>query len=189
MSEQMNLNQQPQVSGLAQVKVIGVGGGGTNAVARMYHDRVPGIEYIAVNTDAQHLLRSDLPTKIRVGDKLTRGLGVGGNPEIGRAAAEESREELYEAVRGADMVFLAAGLGGGTGTGAARRSRSSSSSSSCCSSSSSSFCSSSNSCSSSTRTRESTLDPTREAAEASPVVVEASPSLFLGPTHPQPTHK
>lgn len=119
MSEQMNLNQQPQVSGLAQVKVIGVGGGGTNAVARMYHDRVPGIEYIAVNTDAQHLLRSDLPTKIRVGDKLTRGLGVGGNPEIGRAAAEESREELYEAVRGADMVFLAAGLGGGTGTGAA----------------------------------------------------------------------
>ncbi|MCI0815473.1 MAG: cell division protein FtsZ, partial [Chloroflexi bacterium] len=112
-------NQAPQLDGLAQVKVIGVGGGGCNAVNRMYRERVPGIEYIAVNTDAQHLLRLDVPVKVRIGDKLTRGLGVGGDPEIGRAAAEESREELYEAVRGADMVFIASGMGGGTGTGAA----------------------------------------------------------------------
>jgi cell division protein FtsZ len=111
--------QIPQVDGIAQVKVIGVGGGGCNAVNRMYHDRVPGVEYLAVNTDAQHLLRLDVPVKIRVGDKLTRGLGVGGDPEIGRAAAEESREEIYEAVRGADMLFIACGMGGGTGTGAA----------------------------------------------------------------------
>ena len=112
-------NQTPHVDGLAQVKVIGVGGGGCNAVNRMYRDRVPGVEYLAVNTDAQHLLRLDVPVKIRVGDKLTRGLGVGGDPSIGQAAAEESREELYEAVRDADMVFIAGGMGGGTGTGAA----------------------------------------------------------------------
>ena len=112
-------NQAPQADGMAQVKVIGVGGGGCNAVNRMYRERVPGIEYIGVNTDAQHLLRLDIPVKVRIGDKLTRGLGVGGDPEIGRAAAEESREELYEAVRGADMVFIASGMGGGTGTGAA----------------------------------------------------------------------
>jgi len=112
-------NQTPQIDGLAQVKVIGVGGGGCNAVNRMYRDRVPGVEYLAVNTDAQHLLRLDVPVKIRVGDKLTRGLGVGGDPSIGQAAAEESREELYEAVRDADMVFIASGMGGGTGTGAA----------------------------------------------------------------------
>jgi cell division protein FtsZ len=105
--------------GIAQVKVIGVGGGGCNAVNRMYRERVPAVEYLAVNTDAQHMLRLDIPVKIRIGDKLTRGLGVGGNPEIGRSAAEESREELYEAVRGADMVFIASGMGGGTGTGAA----------------------------------------------------------------------
>jgi len=112
-------NNNPQIDGLAQVKVIGVGGGGCNAVNRMYKERVPGVEYLAVNTDAQHLLRLDIPVKIRIGDKLTRGLGVGGDPSIGRAAAEESREELYEAVRGADMVFIAGGMGGGTGTGAA----------------------------------------------------------------------
>ena len=105
--------------GMAQIKVIGVGGGGCNAVARMYLERIPGVEYLAVNTDAQHLLRSDIPIKIRIGEKLTRGLGVGGDPAIGREAGEESREELYEAVRGADMVFIAAGMGGGTGTGAA----------------------------------------------------------------------
>ena len=111
-------SRDPQI-GLAQGKVIGVGGGGSNAVNRMYRERVAGVEYLAVNTDAQHLLRLDIPVKIRVGDKLTRGLGVGGDPEIGKAAAEESREELYEAVRGADMVFIASGMGGGTGTGAA----------------------------------------------------------------------
>ena len=105
--------------GLAQVKVIGAGGGGCNAVARMYRERVPGVEYLAVNTDAQHLMRSEIPVKIRIGEKLTRGLGVGGNPELGRDSAEESREELYEAVRGSDMVFISAGMGGGTGTGSA----------------------------------------------------------------------
>ncbi len=105
--------------GIAQVKVIGVGGGGSNAVNRMYNKRVPGVEYLAINTDVQHLLLLDVPVKVRIGDKLTRGLGVGGDPEIGRAAAEESREEIYQAVRNADMVFIACGMGGGTGTGAA----------------------------------------------------------------------
>ncbi len=104
--------------GQADVKVLGVGGGGCNAVARMFHERIHGVEYQAINTDAQHLVQMDVPTKIRIGDKLTRGLGVGGSPEIGREAAEESRDELSEAVRGADMVFVAAGMGGGTGTGA-----------------------------------------------------------------------
>ena len=107
------------LDGQAQVKVIGVGGGGSNAVNRMFNSPVPGVEYLVVNTDAQHLMMLDVPVKIRIGDKLTRGLGVGGDPEIGRAAAEESREEIYEAVRNADMVFIACGMGGGTGTGAA----------------------------------------------------------------------
>ena len=111
--------QKNEVDSLARVKVIGVGGGGSNAVNRMYRERIPSVEYLAVNTDAQHLLRLDVPVKIRIGDSLTRGLGVGGDPEIGRAAAEESREEIYEAVRGADMLFIASGMGGGTGTGAA----------------------------------------------------------------------
>jgi cell division protein FtsZ len=119
MTEQLSLSGPTPGDGMAQVKVIGIGGGGCNAVARMYRERVPGVEYIAVNTDAQHLQRCELPVKIRIGDKLTRGLGVGGNPEIGRAAAEESREELYEVLRGADLVFIATGMGGGTGTGAA----------------------------------------------------------------------
>ena len=105
--------------GQASVKVVGVGGGGSNAVARMYRERILGVDYMAVNTDAQHLIQLEVPTKVRIGDKLTRGLGVGGNPEIGREAAEESRDDLYELVRGADMVFVAAGMGGGTGTGAA----------------------------------------------------------------------
>ena len=109
-------NEQP--SGLAKIKVIGVGGGGTNAVARMAKSVVPGVEYIAVNTDAQHLGQADVPIKVQIGDQLTRGLGVGGNPEMGREAAEESRERLGQLVDGCDMVFIAAGMGGGTGTGA-----------------------------------------------------------------------
>jgi len=84
----------------------------------MYQERIHGAEYLAVNTDAQHLVHLETPTKVRIGDKLTRGLGVGGSPELGHDAAEESREDLYEAVRGSDMVFIAAGMGGGTGTGA-----------------------------------------------------------------------
>ena len=111
--------QKPEIDGIARVKVIGVGGGGCNAVNRMYRERVPHVEYLAVNTDAQHLVRLDVPVKIRIGDTITRGLGVGGDPEIGRTAAEESREEIYELVRGADMLFIASGMGGGTGTGAA----------------------------------------------------------------------
>ena len=105
--------------GIMNIKVLGVGGGGSNAVARMYRQRVKGVEYIAVNTDAQHLLRLDVPQKVRIGDRLTRGLGVGGNPELGRESAEESREDLYDLLSGTDMVFVAAGMGGGTGTGAA----------------------------------------------------------------------
>jgi len=99
--------------------VLGVGGGGSNAVNRMIEEGVGGIEFTAVNTDAQALLLSNAPTRIRIGDKLTRGLGAGGNPEIGQKAAEESAEELYEVIKGTDMVFIAAGIGGGTGTGAA----------------------------------------------------------------------
>ena len=105
--------------GVARIKVIGIGGGGTNAVARMYKQRIPGVEYVAVNTDAQHLLHVDLPVKLRMGDRLTRGLGVGGDPELGREAAEESREDLYDLINGTDLVFLACGMGGGTGTGSA----------------------------------------------------------------------
>ena len=106
-------------TGLTRIKVIGVGGGGTNAVARMYQSAITGVEYAAINTDAQHLAQADLPQKVQVGEKLTRGLGVGGRPEMGREAAEESRERLEDLVLGYDMVFIAAGMGGGTGTGAA----------------------------------------------------------------------
>jgi len=105
--------------GIARIKVIGIGGGGTNAVARMYKQPIAGVEYAAVNTDAQHLLHVNLPVKLRMGDRLTRGLGVGGNPELGREAAEESREDLYDMINGTDLVFLACGMGGGTGTGSA----------------------------------------------------------------------
>ena len=103
----------------ARIKVIGVGGGGTNAVNRMIDEGIQGVEFIAVNTDAQALLLSKAQTRVRIGDKLTRGLGAGGNPEIGRKSAEESAEDLYNVLRGSDMVFITAGLGGGTGTGAA----------------------------------------------------------------------
>ncbi len=102
----------------AQIKVVGVGGGGSNAVDRMIEAAIQGVEFIAVNTDAQALLHSLAPQRIRIGDKLTKGLGSGGNPVIGQKAAEESREELQEALRGADMVFITAGMGGGTGSGA-----------------------------------------------------------------------
>ena len=103
----------------ARIKVVGVGGGGGNAVNRMIDEQVQGIEFIAVNTDAQALLLSKAPTRVHIGSKLTRGLGAGGDPEMGRKAAEESQEELYQVLDGADMVFITAGMGGGTGTGAA----------------------------------------------------------------------
>lgn len=102
----------------AQIKVIGIGGGGSNAVDRMISDGVQGVDFITVNTDAQALLHSAAGLRIRIGDKLTRGLGSGGNPVIGQKAAEENQEELYETLKGSDMVFVAAGMGGGTGTGA-----------------------------------------------------------------------
>jgi len=104
---------------LAVIKVIGVGGGGTNAVNRMIDAGVRGVEFIAVNTDAQALAMCDADVKIHIGGTITKGLGAGADARVGRDAAEESREELKEAVRGADMVFVTAGEGGGTGTGAA----------------------------------------------------------------------
>ena len=103
----------------ALIRVIGVGGGGSNAVNRMIRAELMGVEFIAVNTDAQALLQSDAPNKIRVGDKITRGLGAGGDPSIGQRAAEEDSEKIADALRDSDMVFITAGMGGGTGSGAA----------------------------------------------------------------------
>ncbi|HMN29964.1 MAG TPA: cell division protein FtsZ [Caldilineaceae bacterium] len=107
------------VENFANIKVIGVGGGGQNAVNRMIEAGIQGVEFISVNTDAQALMLSNAPQRLRVGEKLTKGLGSGGNPEIGQRAADESREEIKEMVKGADMVFVTAGMGGGTGSGAA----------------------------------------------------------------------
>src|ERR671936_1041499 len=104
---------------LAILKVVGVGGGGTNAVNRMVDVGLSGVEFIAVNTDAQALLMCDADVKIHIGSHATRGLGAGADPAVGQAAAQESRDELKEALKGADMVFVTAGEGGGTGTGAA----------------------------------------------------------------------
>ncbi len=103
----------------AQIKVVGCGGGGSNAVNRMIVEGLQGVEFIAVNTDAQALMLSQAPKCLRIGDSVTRGLGAGGNPEEGRKAAEESQDEIREVLQGADMVFVTAGMGGGTGTGAA----------------------------------------------------------------------
>jgi len=105
--------------GVPLIKVLGIGGGGSNAVSRMYKDKLPCVEYYAMNTDAQHLFRCDVAHRITLGQALTRGLGSGAQPELGRQAAEESRDEIKNAVQGADMVFIAVGMGGGTGTGAA----------------------------------------------------------------------
>ncbi|MCR8641911.1 cell division protein FtsZ [Paenibacillus sp. N1-5-1-14] len=104
---------------LAQIKVIGVGGGGSNAVNRMIENGVQGVEFITVNTDAQALHLAKSVHRLQIGDKLTRGLGAGANPDVGKKAAEESRELIMNTLRGADMVFVTAGMGGGTGTGAA----------------------------------------------------------------------
>ncbi|WP_339175462.1 cell division protein FtsZ [Solibacillus sp. FSL R5-0691] len=113
------LEFETDVEQLAVIKVIGVGGGGNNAVNRMIEHGVQGVDFIAVNTDAQALNLSKAEYKLQIGGKLTRGLGAGANPEVGKKAAEESREQLEEVLRGADMVFVTAGMGGGTGTGAA----------------------------------------------------------------------
>lgn len=108
-----------QTESFARIKVVGVGGGGVNAVNRMIEEGIQGVEFVGINTDAQALMLSKAPTRVRIGEKLTRGLGSGGNPETGKKAAEESAEDLYNVMKGSDMVFITAGLGGGTGTGAA----------------------------------------------------------------------
>ena len=107
------------IENFALIKVIGIGGGGCNAVNRMIRAELMGVEFIAVNTDAQALLLSDAPHKLRIGDKVTKGLGAGADPSVGRKAAEDDSEKLYEALKEADMIFVTAGMGGGTGTGAA----------------------------------------------------------------------
>ena len=105
-------------AGSPNIKVMGIGGGGSNAVSRMFKDKLPVVEYFSVNTDAQHLFRCDVSHRLAIGQNLTRGLGSGANPDLGRQAAEESRHDIEKALEGADMVFLAVGMGGGTGTGA-----------------------------------------------------------------------
>lgn len=111
-------NQMIQGESFAHIKVVGVGGGGCNAIDRMIDEGLQGIDFVAINTDAQALQLSKATMRVRIGEKLTRGLGSGGNPEQGRKAAEESADELYEVLRGSDMVFVTSGMGGGTGTGA-----------------------------------------------------------------------
>ena len=113
------LEFETSIDSLAIIKVIGVGGGGNNTVNRMIEHGVQGIEFIAVNTDSQALNLSKAEVKIQIGEKSARGLGAGANPEVGKTAAEESKEQIKAALQGADMVFVTAGMGGGTGTGAA----------------------------------------------------------------------
>jgi len=113
----MDKNQLPE--SFARIKVVGIGGGGCNAVNRMIDEGITGIEFIGVNTDAQALQFSKAKVRVRIGDECTHGRGAGGDPRVGRLSAEESAEELYEVLKGSDMVFITAGLGGGTGTGAA----------------------------------------------------------------------
>ncbi|MFH1978785.1 MAG: cell division protein FtsZ [Patescibacteria group bacterium] len=110
---------QPEVEAFARIKVIGVGGSGSNTVDHMIRSKVKGVDFICINTDAQDLHHSSAPKKIHIGKNLTRGLGAGMNPDIGKQAAEETKEEIQEAVKGADMVFIACGFGGGTASGAA----------------------------------------------------------------------
>ena len=117
MPDQSNLAPEI-VGGVPLIKVVGIGGGGSNAVSRMFKEKLPVVEYYACNTDAQHLFRCDVAHRLAIGQNLTRGLGSGAQPDLGRQAAEESRAELEQALEGADMVFLAVGMGGGTGTGA-----------------------------------------------------------------------
>ena len=103
----------------AKIIVVGVGGGGNNAVNRMIQEGIKGVEFICINTDKQHLMNCNSATCLQIGEKLTKGLGAGANPEVGKAAAEENREDITEMIKGADMVFVTCGMGGGTGTGAA----------------------------------------------------------------------
>ncbi len=109
----------PEVETFAKIKVIGVGGSGSNAISRMIACKIHGVDFVAINTDAQDLHHTKAPERVHVGKNLTKGLGAGMNPEIGRQAAEENRDEIHEVVKGSDMVFVTCGFGGGTGTGAA----------------------------------------------------------------------
>lgn len=119
-SNNNNMEYERPMDGAAVIKVVGVGGAGNNAVDRMIESGIKGVEFIAVNTDRQQLVqKSKAGTKIQIGEKITKGLGAGANPDIGAQAAEENKSEIEEALRGADMVFVTAGMGGGTGTGAA----------------------------------------------------------------------
>jgi cell division protein FtsZ len=113
------MQRAPEFENVASIRVVGVGGGGCNAVNRMIQEGINGVDFVAVNTDNQALILSDAPVRVRIGEKLTRGLGAGGHPEQGEKAAEESTEDLAEVLTGSDMVFITAGMGGGTGTGAA----------------------------------------------------------------------
>jgi cell division protein FtsZ len=115
MSQELN----QELENFARIKVLGVGGGGSNAVNRMIEEGLHGVEFVAINTDAQALMLSEAPRRVRIGDKLTKGLGSGGDPGTGARAAEESSDDIYEVISGSDMVFITAGMGGGTGTGAA----------------------------------------------------------------------
>ena len=114
-----NYDENVNTDDTAVIKVIGVGGAGNNAVNRMVDSGIEGVEFVAINTDKQALMLSKASTKIQIGEKITRGLGAGANPDIGAQAAEESKSDISEAIRGADMVFVTSGMGGGTGTGAA----------------------------------------------------------------------
>jgi len=113
------MQRAPELENFARIRVVGVGGGGSNAVNRMIAANVGGVDFVVINTDSQALLLSEAPTRVHIGEKSTRGLGAGGNPEQGEKAAAESIEELKQVLKGSDMVFITAGMGGGTGTGAA----------------------------------------------------------------------
>jgi cell division protein FtsZ len=110
---------QPEIETFARIRVVGCGGSGSNAVNHMINSKVKGVEFVAINTDAQDLHRSLAKKKIHIGKNITKGLGAGMNPDVGRRAAEETRQEIQEALQGSDMVFITCGMGGGTGTGAA----------------------------------------------------------------------
>ena len=119
VSDNRNYDEREFDDETAVIKVIGVGGAGNNAVNRMIDSGIEGVEFISINTDKQALVQSKAGTKIQIGEKITRGLGAGANPEIGAQAAEESRQEIEDCMKGADMIFVTSGMGGGTGTGAA----------------------------------------------------------------------
>lgn len=118
MDNKYRMHRMPEIEGSALIRVVGVGGGGNNAINRMIEEGIVGVEFVAINTDSQALMSSRAPQRLHIGERATRGLGAGGNPEVGEKAAEESVEEIRALLRGSDMVFVTCGMGGGTGTGA-----------------------------------------------------------------------